>query len=143
MIKSLVLSIFFVCVSLSFYGQSSDIQAVESGVAALHKAMIDANRSSLEHLIAKGLSYGHSNGKIDNKEEFIEGIVSGKSKFTSINISNQTISIVDNVALVRHSFNAELETAGTNNSLKLAVLLIFKKEKRIWKLLARQAIKIP
>ena len=78
----------------------------------------------------------------ENKEAFIEKIASGKSDFISINTEQQTIDIIDNVALVRHTLIGETNDNGKPGSLKLKVLLVWKKEKGEWKLLARQAIKL-
>jgi Domain of unknown function (DUF4440) len=137
-----ILSAFIVFLSLTISAQSSDEKAIALSVETLHNAMIDADNSTLEKITAKELSYGHSSGKVDNKTDFIGNIVGGKNEFKSINISNQNIIIADNIAIVRHSFNAEILSEGIISLVKLSILLIWKKDKHAWKLIARQAIKI-
>lgn len=122
-------------------GQSKDEQLVAQAVEKLRKAMIDPDKATLENLSANELSYGHSNGKLENKAAFIEALVSGESDFQSINLTGQTITVVNNTALVRHQLTGETVTKGVVGPVKLAVLLVWIKEKSDWKLLARQAVK--
>ncbi len=47
------------------------------------------------------LSYGHSNSLLEDQKEFIRALESGESKFTKIDLTDQTISVSGDVALVR------------------------------------------
>jgi ketosteroid isomerase-like protein len=89
------------------------------------------------------LSYGHSNGLIENQDAFIKTLISGKSVFLTIDLSDQTIDMVDKTAIVRHTLYAKTNNDGVLGEVKLKVLMIFQKENGSWKLLARQAVKIP
>lgn len=122
--------------------QSIENKEVSLIVETLHQAMINADKASLNQLTADRLSYGHSNGIVESKIEFIENIVSGKSDFVTIDISEQTISITDYVAIVRYQLIASTNNEGKPGNVKLKVLLVFEKEKGVWKLIARQALKL-
>src|SRR3712207_4272701 len=87
--------------------QSADERAVAQAVEALTKAMIEVDRARLEALVADQVSYGHSAGKIESKKEFIDSLVSRASAFRRIELSDQTISLVGNEAIVRHLFTGE------------------------------------
>ena len=129
--------------SFSSMAQSVEKKEVSDAVEKLHKAMIVADKVTLDMLTSDSLSYGHSNGFIQNKKEFIEGITSGKSVFVTIDISEQSISISHNVAIVRHVFTAATNDNGVPDTKKLKILLVWEKENGKWKLLARQAVKLP
>lgn len=129
--------------SISTFAQSKDEVAVGKAVEFLKNAMVSGNRTDLESIAANELTYGHSNGLIEDKTQFVEAIASGKSDFVTINLSDQTIRIVGNTALVRHKLAAETNNGGVAGSTKLSILLVFQKQKGAWKLLARQAVKIP
>lgn len=120
------------------YGQSNDGRAVAAAVEKLRKAMLDGDRTTLEAITSPDLSYGHSSGKIEDRTAFVEALASGASDFVTINLTNQTIKIAGNVALVRHELHGELSTGPVN----LGVLLVWQKEKNVWHLLARQAFKL-
>ena len=114
--------------------------AVSAAVDALHKAMMAADKSALDKLAAAELSYGHSSGRLENKAEFIEAIVSGKSGFSGIELEGQTINVVDKMAIVRHTFHATQKKSGER--VKLFNLTIWLQQQDQWKLVARQAAKL-
>ncbi len=122
--------------------QSAEEKEVAAAVEKLHKAMVDASKSGLEAITADNLSYGHSSGKMENKSEFVEALVSGKSDFASITVSDQTIKVTDKTAIVRHALKGETLVNGTPGAVSIQVVLVWIKQKSDWKLLARQAIKI-
>lgn len=139
--KYLPLIILF-AVSINSFAQSKDTNAVSLAVEELRMAMVEANKTSLEQLTADSLSYGHSSGRVENKKEFIENIATGKSDFVTIDLTEQSISITHNVAVVRHVLNAATNDSAKPGTVKLKVLLVFEKQKGRWKLLARQAVKL-
>jgi hypothetical protein len=123
--------------------QSADERAVAQAVEALTKAMLDVDRAQLEALTADQLSYGHSAGRIENKSQFIDYLVSRASAFRSINLSDQTISVVENEAIVRHLFTGEtVSPAGQVTPVRIGVLQVWQKQGGDWRLLARQAYRL-
>ena len=120
--------------------QTGNEAAVSAAVEALRKAMIAADRSALDKLAAAELSYGHSSGRLENKAEFIEALASGKSGFSAIELSDQTVNVVDKIALVRHVFNGTRCKEG--DKMKLSILTVWLQQQEQWKLLARQAAKL-
>jgi hypothetical protein len=114
--------------------------AVSAAVDALHKAMMSADKSALDKIAMPELSYGHSSGRLENKAEFIEAIVSGKSGFSGIELEGQTVNVVGNMAIVRHMFHATQKKSG--DRVKLFNLTIWLEQQNQWKLIARQAAKL-
>jgi hypothetical protein len=121
--------------------QTKDEKSVAKAAEHLRKAMVDADSTTLSSLVLPQLSYGHSGGHVDDKTEFVQKIVSGKSDFVTIDITEQYINIVQDVAVVRHKFHATTNDGGKPGTVDLSVLLIWQKQKKAWKLLARQAVK--
>jgi len=111
-------------------------------VESLRKVMVDPDKATLEKLTSPDLSYGHSSGKVQNQAEFIDALVSGASDFLNIDLSDQTIKVIGNTAIVRHVLNANTSDNGKPGVAKIAILLIWTKQGKEWKLLARQAVKI-
>ena len=120
--------------------QTGKESAVSAAVEALRKAMIAADKSALDKLTLPELSYGHSSGRLENKAEFIEALVSGKSGFSAIELSDQTVNVVDKIALVRHVFSGTRRKEG--DKMKLAILTVWLQQQEQWKLLARQAARL-
>ena len=137
-----ILTLIFCCFLHIGFAQSKAEKQVAEAVENLRLAMIDPTQENLSALISNELSYGHSGGKIEDKAAFMEALLSKKSDFVSIELKEQTIQIVGNVALVRHKLYADIYDNSIANSIKLNILLVWQKQKGSWKLLARQAAKI-
>lgn len=133
----------FCMMSTISFAQSKEEKAIASQVELLRKAMVDADKTTLEKLSDEKLSYGHSSGKIEDKAAFVSNIVSGKSDFVSIDLSDQKIAISGNTGIVRHLLTADTNDGGVAGHVKLYVLLVWSKDGSQWKLLARQAVKVP
>jgi hypothetical protein len=140
--KKLIISLILLQLGFTSLAQSKEEKAVEAAAAFLVKALESGKKSDLEWIASDKLSYGHSNGLVEDKKAFVEALTNGQSNFVTINISNQTISVVDDHTLVRHRLDGSTLNKGVQGEIHLHVLLIFKKEKGEWKLLARQATKV-
>jgi hypothetical protein len=116
---------------------------VEIKVNELRLALLDPTVDNLGEITSMDLSYGHSSGKIENQAQFIEALVSGSSDFKTMSFEDQTIQAKNNVAIVRHNLVAEVVDGGKASSIRIGVMLVWQKERGNWKLLARQAYKLP
>lgn len=116
---------------------------IEKAVLQLKEALLSGNEQKLRDISSSHLSYGHSNGLIEDQDAFVKTLISGKSVFLTIDLSDQTIDIVNKTAIVRHTLYAKTNNDNVLGEVKLKVLMIFQQEKGKWKLLARQAVKIP
>ena len=117
-------------------------QNLTEAVVSLNAAIIDPTQESLDAIVADELSYGHSSGKVQNKKEFIDDLLHGSYDFTSIDISNQSITMAGNTAIVRQVFDSEALNSGDPVHIHIGNMLIFQKQDGRWKLLGRQAFKI-
>lgn len=138
----LILMIFLQFSVLAQKTNSKEENAVSSQVEILRQAMIDADGAKLKALTSDKLNYVHSNGNFQNQAEFIEGIVNGKSDFVSIDFQNQTITIQNDVAIVRHVLSAHTKDDGIDRDIKIGIMLVWQKQKSKWILIARQAYKL-
>lgn len=123
--------------------QSKDEQAVAAAVLQLREAMVSADKASLEALTGPTLTYGHSNGRIENRAEFVDYLVSGKGDFVTIQLSDQTIILNGNTAIVRHTLQGDTADGGKPGKVNLYVMLVWMKSGKQWKLIGRQAVKVP
>lgn len=124
-------------------GQSKHELAVAAAVETLNKGILNPDKALLENIASEALSYGHSGGKVQNKAEFVEDLLHGTFDFLSVSTSNQKITVSGKNAIVRHTFVAKATNAGTPVDLNIGNLLVWRKESGKWKLIARQAFKIP
>jgi len=118
-------------------------QEVEQATEQLRVLMITPDQKGLENITHEELSYGHSGGKVESRKEFIETLVSGRSDFRKITLKDQKITVAGTTAVVRHTLEADTFDGGVAGSIRLHIVLVWVKEKAGWKLLARQAVKLP
>ena len=123
------------------HAESADEAAVAKAVDDLNKAMIAADKASLEMLISDQLSYGHSGGRVETKKEFMDVVAGKKTIYKSITISDPKVAVVGNNAIARHTYAVEFESDGKAGAAKIGVMQVWVKEGGSWKLLARQAFR--
>jgi hypothetical protein len=143
--KKVLFSVFlFLCATAFSFAQNADEKAVAAFVEKLRVAIIGANEAELRKLTSPMLTYGHSNGLIEDQNEFIRALTSTESKFTKIDLSDQTITVTGNIAMVRHKLTGETHNKGKDPaSVRLGVFMVFQKIKGNWLLVGRQAFKLP
>jgi ketosteroid isomerase-like protein len=122
--------------------QTADEAAVAQAVEAFRAAMLQADKTQFEALTAEQLSYGHSSGRVETKTQFITAATSGQSRWKFITLTDQTVQVVGNNAIVRHTLTGETERDGKTNPVKIGVLTVWHKPAGQWQLLARQAVRL-
>lgn len=122
--------------------QSKDEQTVAAGVEKLRLAMISGNKKDLLSVLSPDLSYGHSGGGIESHDSFVNAITTKKSDFVNIALTEQSITVTGDVAIVRHILIADTNDGGKPANIHLGIVLIWKKSKSEWKLIARRAFHV-
>jgi hypothetical protein len=137
----LVLLAFLLLSGAKSIAQTADHRNLEKQVEELRVLLISPEQKQLEKITSPHLSYGHSNGRVENQQEFIAYMLSGVSKFVTIELQDQTVDVVGQNGIVRHTIVAETNNEGETVHIKIGVLLVWQKEGNEWRLLARQAFK--
>jgi ketosteroid isomerase-like protein len=117
---------------------------VEIRVKAFIAALLKPDRETLKNLSSPMLSYGHSNGRVENQEQFIQNMLGGGSRFLSIELQNESFQVAGDIAIVRHILFAHTHDTGKDpGTIRIGILLVWCREQDEWRLLARQAYKLP
>ena len=121
---------------------AGDEGAVKEASESLRKALFVQDKAKLEALRAEQVSYGHSDGRIQNKAEFVDGTMTRKATVKSLDFPELKVAIVGNAAIARHLWVSESELDGKPTSTKIGVLAVWQRQDGSWKVLARQAYKL-
>jgi hypothetical protein len=141
--KTFLLAALIFLANIAAFAQSGDEKAVAEAVEKIRVAIIGAKEADLMKLTSPKLTYGHSNGLMEDQKEFIRALVSEESKFTKIDLSEQTITVSGDVALVRHKLIGDTHNKGKDPApVRLGVLMVMQKTNGNWVLLGRQAFKL-
>lgn len=123
--------------------QGGDEAAVAQNVEILRKAQLEADRASLAQVTSDQVSYGHSDGRVETKEQFINGVMTRKQTVKSLAFPELKVAVVGNAAIARHIYLAESELEGKQTTTKIGALQVWQKQDGAWKLLARQGFRLP
>ena len=127
------------------YAVSNETEKVAQAVREFTKAVVDADESKFSTLLSEDLVFGHSNGTVQDKKAFIAEIVSlTPFDYLTVDVENQEIIISGNVAVVTHIYVATAENKAKEKvNIRIGNMMIWVKSKSSWKLLARQAYRLP
>lgn len=141
--KKSVFTLLLVSITTFSFAQSKSESEVAAAVQMLRTAMIDADSLQLDKITSGNLQYAHSSGKLENKAEFIHALTSGASDFITMDLTDQTIVLSGNTAIVRHKLSGNIKDGGKPGAVNLVVMTVWQKQGKNWKLLARQAVRPP
>lgn len=126
---------------------SNETDAVNQAVETLRLALIDPTSENLAAIALPELTYGHSTGTIEDYATFSDVLLTGKNDYKNYDISEQVVTVVGQTAWVRHIMDATvgiINEDGTPGEVvpHLNVLTVWVNRDGVWKLLARQAVKV-
>ena len=122
-------------------------QSTEQTVLNLSKKkfgwMIRMQFDSLESVLDDRLMFVHSNGWKETKHEFIQDIKSGKLRYTNIQVSESTVRVYTETAIVTGigKFNVELD--GKPLEITLSYTEVYVQKNSQWLLASRHANRMP
>lgn len=109
----------------------------------LDKALLQKDENVLRSVLHNEISYGHSNGWIQSKDDILNDFKSGKLTYNKIeNNASAIVKISKKYATVKTNTNAEGVVNGTAFKLTLHVMQFWIKTKKGWQLIARQSSKL-
>jgi ketosteroid isomerase-like protein len=103
----------------------------------------EADKVKLDQVAAAQISYGHSDGRVQTKDEFITGVMTRKQTVKSLAFPDMKMAVVGNAAVVRHIYLSESELEGKQTTTRIGALQVWQKQDGGWKLLARQGFRLP
>jgi hypothetical protein len=105
----------------------------------LHQLMTGPN-VVIDQYLDDNLSYGHSNGWIENKKEFIAHL-GNRLVYHSFKEDSIRVTVNKNAAHIRFIADIDVTLDGKRALYHLKVLEIWLKSGKQWRLFARQAVK--
>jgi ketosteroid isomerase-like protein len=115
---------------------------LKKAITDLNKALLQKDSVTLKRLLHEDLTYGHSTGWIENRQEVIRNLYNGKLTYTKIEQQEPKIWVEGKTALVRKDAIAAIMLDGKPQDLKLHVLQVWVKTKKGWQLMSRQSVKL-
>lgn len=127
---------------LSVFSQT-DEEKLTTTLKEFHQALVNKNTVSINQQTDKALSYGHSNGWVETKNEMIKNLETGYISYSSYKEDSLQVMINGNLAHARFVADIGATLNGTSAIYHLKVLEVWVKKGKRWLLFARQAVKTP
>jgi ketosteroid isomerase-like protein len=103
--------------------------------------LVDGNGAKLLEMSDDDMSFGHANGVVQTKVEFVKTVVDKTEVFNSIKLYDHSLHVVGDLGIARHTFEADLVFQGKNLQLVLNIVQTWKKQEGRWRLFLRQSFK--
>ena len=141
--KSLFSFIFLVCFVFGFsQAYSKQEKTLLTQVSKLDSLM-ENNDSKILELFSDDVSFGHSNGWIQNKDDFKKDFESGKVKYQYVKQTElKEFKIKNKFANIRRIIAVKGLYKNEIFEMKLSVLEFWIRQKGIWKLWSRQSVSL-
>lgn len=141
--KSLFSFICLVCFILGFSQNYSKKEKVLLSQVSKLDSLMQNNDSKILELFSADVSFGHSNGWVQNFQDFKTDFESGKVKYHSVNqLELRELKIKNKFANIRRIIAVKGLYKNEIFEMKLSVLELWIKQKGIWKFWSRQSVKI-
>jgi ketosteroid isomerase-like protein len=134
--KTLLVVAYVVGFTLFGFAETADEAAVRAAHDNFVKAAKEGDRAALGKIFADGLQYSHSNTKLENKQEAIDGLVKSKGNFE---VHSQKIHVYGKVATIR----ARVTAHGGTGDTPLTMLQVWVKNGNNWQMVERHTTRIP
>jgi hypothetical protein len=125
--------------------QSSDddVASVLAAEGRRYQAMIDADLPELDRLLADQVSYAHSSGVRDTKDEYLQKVRTGYYDYWRIDHPVERAELVGDTAIIVGRMTAELGVDGTPKTIDNLALAVWVRTAGDWRLLAYAPTTLP
>ena len=106
-------------------------------------AMAEGDLETLDRLLADEVSYAHSSGVRDTKEQYFAKLRSGYYDYHRIDHPVERVEVVGDTAIVVGRMTADLSVDGTRKTIDNLSLAVWTRTAQGWRLLAYAPTRLP
>ncbi|HYN20532.1 MAG TPA: nuclear transport factor 2 family protein [Thermoanaerobaculia bacterium] len=118
-------------------------EEVRSADARRIAAVVDGNVGALSALLADDLTYTHTTGQVENKEQFLAGLASGKLDYQSIQPSEVQVRVYGNSAVMTGRAEMKVNAQGKDLAFAIRFTSVWVKGEGGWRMAAWQSTRLP
>lgn len=106
------------------------------------EALLASDVAALDRIYAPSIVYTHSNGAVDNKENYIANIRSGATKYQTLVRDDIKVQVFGASAIVTCHWKVQTMARGTLINTDARYLHVYVREHGQWRMVAHQSTKI-
>ena len=122
---------------------SDEVASVLAAEDRRYQAMIDTDLDTLDRMLDDRLSYAHSSGARDTKDEYLEKVRSGYYDYLTIEHPVERVEVVGGTAMVIGRMTSDLTVQGTRKTIDNLALSVWVRADGVWQLLAYAPTTLP
>jgi hypothetical protein len=120
------------------------LAAVQAADDERVSATVAADQKRLSEILSDDLRYAHSSGAVDSKTSFTEALVSGRTKYVSVDYEQRDFTFpAPGIALMTGRAHMKVATATGGVDMIAGFLSVWREENGHWRFLAWQSCKLP
>src|SRR6476469_876324 len=124
-----------------FADAQTEEEKLTAALKEFHQALVNKNTVSINQQTDKALSYGHSNGWVETKDDMIKDLETGYIVYHSYKEDSLQITMNGTMANARFVADVSATLHGNSINFHLKVLEVWVKKGKRWLLFARQAVR--
>ena len=120
------------------------IQEVQRADAARVKATIAGDAARLSELLTDDLLYGHNDGRVQTKTEFINAVTSNQVKYEAFDYEEtKLVETAPHVVTMTGRVHLKVSRGSTRVEFGLRFLAVWREDNGQWRLHAYQSARLP
>jgi ketosteroid isomerase-like protein len=123
--------------------RSREADAVRAAELKRFEVMTKGDLAALTKILADDLTYTHSTGTLDNKEQFLESLRSGRVRYQSIEPGELQVRAYGNSAVINGRAKLVVISDGQNKNVELRFTDVWVKRSGRWQMVAWQSTRVP
>jgi ketosteroid isomerase-like protein len=129
--------------ALAVADESGTDREVLGALDALKQAMVAKDRPALAKLLHPDLTYGHTDGHLETRDQVLDRVTDSKVSFGAIDVSDAAVRVYGQIALVTAKLAFHVNSDGKQNVSALSTLDVWIRGPEGWQLVGRQLTRPP
>lgn len=121
----------------------SDVESVRQAEVRRVRALIEADYSALDSVLADDLVYTHSTAKVDTKTSYLEPLLSGRTRYRALDASDVQVRIYGNTAVITGAMRSLALVAGRESRTHMRFTSVWVQRDTRWQMVTWQSTRIP
>ena len=107
------------------------------------RALVTADYTALDRLLADDLTYTHSTAKLDTKATYLEPLVSGRTRYQSLQPSDVQVRVYGTTGVVTGILRSVALVAGKESRTDMRFTNVWVRRDGRWQMVAWQSTRLP
>lgn len=129
--------------ALMFSGQANGSNDLREAESARLRALVTADYTALDWLLGDDLTYTHSTAKVDTKASYLEPLLSGRTRYTSLDPEDVQVRVYGTTGVITGALRSVALVAGKESRTHMRFTSTWVRRDDRWQMVAWQSTRLP